>query len=134
MRRSRSPRQFCLVAAAFGAAGVCLAACSSAINPVGPGGGSPSPASPSASSSASAHHAPRPLAPLTGLPAASAAAAGKPAVALDLAGPDPSGLSSADLVLQEFSSPVRYIAVYQSRQATAGPVTGTQPTDKAALS
>jgi len=68
------------------------------------------------------------------LPATSAAAASKPAVALDLTGPDPSGLQSADLVFQEISSPVRYIAVYQSKQATAGPITGTQPTDKAALS
>jgi Protein of unknown function (DUF3048) C-terminal domain len=76
----------------------------------------------------------RPLAPLTGLPAASAVAAGRPAVALDLAGPDPSGLTSADVIFQEFSSPVRYVAVFQSKQATAGPVTGTQPADRQALS
>jgi hypothetical protein len=53
---------------------------------------------------------------------------------VDLAGPDPSGLTSADLVFQEFSSPVRYIAVFQSRSGTAGPVTGTMPTDGVALS
>ena len=68
------------------------------------------------------------------MPAASEAAADKPAVALDLTGSDPSGLTSADLVFQEFSAPVRYIAVFQSKQATAGPVTGTQPADKQALS
>ena len=140
MRRSRSPRQFYLVAAVLVAAALSLAACTKAINPVGPGDGSSTPASPSPSSSASPSSSPsahsaasRPLAPLTGLLASSSAAAGKPAVALDLTGSDPSGLTSADLVFQEFSSPVRYIAVFQSKQATAGPVTGTQPTDKQAL-
>lgn len=98
------------------------------------GSSSPTPASPRASSSASAGTASRPLAPLTGLPTANAAAAGRSAVAVDLAGPDPSGLTSADVVFQEFSSPVRYVAVFQSKQATAGPVTGSQPTDKQALS
>jgi hypothetical protein len=134
MPRSRSSRQFCATAAALAAAGLSLAACSKAPSPVGAGRGSPTPASPGAHSPASAASVARPPAPLTGLPAASAASAGNPAVALDLAGPVPSGLTSADLVFQEFSSPVRYIAVFQSRQATAGPVTGTQPTDKTALS
>jgi len=128
-------QQMCTVVAAGLTAVLSLAACSRAVNPVGGGGSvSPAPASPRASSSASAGTASRPLAPLTGLPAASAATAGRPAVALDLAGPDPSGLTSADVVFQEFSSPVRYVAVFQSKQATAGPVTGAQPTDKQALS
>ena len=138
MPRSGSPRQFGLVAAALAVAGVCLGGCSSPINPVGGGSGSPTPASSSPSSSpsssSSSSSAAGPLAPLTGLPAASEAAADKPAVALDLTGSDPSGLTSADLVFQEFSAPVRYIAVFQSKQATAGPVTGTQPADKQALS
>jgi Protein of unknown function (DUF3048) C-terminal domain len=138
MPRSGSPRQFGLVAAALAVAGVCLGGCSSPINPVGGGSGSPAPASSSPSSSpsssSSSSSAAGPLAPLTGLPAASEAAADKPAVALDLTGSDPSGLTSADLVFQEFSAPVRYIAVFQSKQATAGPVTGTQPADKQALS
>jgi Protein of unknown function (DUF3048) C-terminal domain len=134
MPRSHSP-QICTVAAVLLTAGLSLAACSRAINPMGTGGSSsPVPASPRVSSSASAGTASRPLAPLTGLPTASVAAAGRPAVALDLAGPDPSGLASADVVFQEFSSPVRYVAVFQSEQATAGPVTGTQPADKQALS
>jgi hypothetical protein len=132
MPRSRSPRRFGPAAAALAAAGVCLAGCSSPISPVG-GAGSPAPASSRPSSPSSSSHASRPLAPLTGLPASSGAAAGRPAVALDLTGPDPIGLASADLVFQDFSSPVRYIAVFQSKQATAGPVTGTQPTDKQAL-
>jgi hypothetical protein len=136
MPGSGSPRQFGPVAAALAVAGVCLGGCSSPINPVGGGSGSPTPASssPSSSPSSSSSSAAGPLAPLTGLPAASEAAADKPAVALDLTGSDPSGLTSADLVFQEFSAPVRYIAVFQSKQATAGPVTGTQPADKQALS
>ena len=77
----------------------------------------------------------RPTAPLTGLPAAGAAAAARPAVALVVAGAHPVGLSSADVVFEEATAPVRYIAVYQSRQASAvGPITGTQPTDRQALS
>jgi len=133
MPRGGSLRQFRAAAAVLAAAGLSVAACSKAIN-VGGAAGPSAPASPSASSPASADSASRPVAPLTGLPAANGAAAGKPAVAVDLAGPSPSGLSSADVVFQEFSSPVRYIAVFQSKQATAGPVTGTQPADKLALS
>ena len=77
----------------------------------------------------------RPLAPLTGLPVASAKDAARPAVALDVAGTNPQGLTAADLVFEEATSPVRYIAVYQSREASGvGPITSTQPTDRAALS
>jgi hypothetical protein len=113
------------------AAGLAVAACSS-------GGGSPSPVSSSPTASASPSSSPSstasaaasgPLAPLTGLPTSSSTAA-RPAVALVLAGPDPSGLGSADLIFQDISSPVRYIAVYQSNEASnVGPVTGTEPTD-----
>jgi hypothetical protein len=72
--------------------------------------------------------------PLTGLPV-TAATASRPAVAVDVAGPTPLGLSKADVVFQEITTPVRYIAVFQSRQASGvGPVTGTQPTDGQALS
>jgi len=134
MARSRAARQFGAAVAVFAAAGLSLAACSKPIDPVGAASGSPTSPSPSASSPASAVNTTRPLAPLTGLPAASGADAGRPAVAVDLAGPDPSGLASADLVFQDISSPVRYIAVFQSKQATAAPVAGTQPTDKSVLS
>jgi Protein of unknown function (DUF3048) C-terminal domain len=130
--RGRSPRLRSTAAVAITVAGLGLSACSSSPNPVGPAGDSTS-ASPSASPTPSASSS-GPVAPLTGLPAASAAAAGRPAVALDLAGPDPAGLTSADLVFQEFSAPTRYIAVFQSKTATAGPITGTQPTDGAAVS
>jgi len=72
---------------------------------------------------------------LTGLPAASAADAAQRAIALALSGSDPRGLTAADVVYQEFAAPVRYIAVFQSKQAAGvGPLTGTQPTDGQALS
>jgi len=73
------------------------------------------------------------VAPLTGLPAASKADVTRPAVALVISGTAPQGLGSADLVYQDFASPVRYIALYQSRSATAGPIAPTQPTDRALL-
>src|SRR5580693_6848598 len=88
------------------------------------------PATPSASAAASS----RPLQPLTGLPAASTADATRPAVALMVSGTNPQGLSSADVVYEEISSPVRYIAIYQSSlTATVGPITTTNPTDREAL-
>jgi hypothetical protein len=69
------------------------------------------------------------------MPAGSAADAQRTAVAVVMAGSAPQGLSTADLVFEEFSSPVRYIALYQSGLAKAvGPVTGTQPTDGQVLS
>jgi hypothetical protein len=75
-----------------------------------------------------------PVAPLTGL-AASVAAAQRPAVAVAVAGSDPVGLGSADLVFEEMSSPVRFLAVFQSAQASrVGPVTATRPMDGQALS
>jgi hypothetical protein len=59
----------------------------------------------------------------------------RPAVAVAVAGSDPVGLGSADLVLQEMAGPVRYLAVFQSAEAsTVGPVTSTRPTDGQALS
>ena len=52
-----------------------------------------------------------------------------------LAGPDPHGLGLADVVFEEITSPIRYIAVYQSRQAwSVGPITSTRPTDGMVLS
>jgi DUF3048 family protein len=75
-----------------------------------------------------------PAAPLTGL-SVTAAVAQRPAVAVAVSGPDPAGLGSADLVFEEMSSPVRYLAVFQSAQASVvGPVTATRPMDGQALS
>ena len=73
-----------------------------------------------------------PVAPLTGL-SVTAVTAQRPAVAV--AGSDPSGLGSADVVFEEMASPVRYLAVFQSEQASGvGPVTSTRPTDGQLLS
>lgn len=77
---------------------------------------------------------PGPTAPLTGLPA-SATDASRRAVALDIAGRHPRELPAADVIFEEFTTPRRYIAVFQSRQATAaGPVTSTRPADGQVLS
>jgi hypothetical protein len=76
----------------------------------------------------------RAVAPLTGL-AVPSAVAQRPAVAVAVAGSDPAGLGSADLVFEEITSPVRYLAVFQSNEAsTVGPVTSTRPADGQALS
>jgi Protein of unknown function (DUF3048) C-terminal domain len=123
------------------AAGLAITGCSLVRQHLDASGSSPSPtatssASPSPSGSATASPSPssHPLAPLTGLGATSGSAAARPAVALDLTGPDPQGLTSADLVFQMASSPARYIAVYQSRlPAAAGPITTTQPADRGIL-
>lgn len=75
------------------------------------------------------------MAPLTGLAAAGARAAGRPAVAVPLSGSRLSGLAAADVVFEEMTSPLRYIAVFQSRDdSSVGPVTGTRPTDAQVLS
>jgi DUF3048 family protein len=102
----------------------------------------PAPASPAdraaartASAAPSAASYTGPVAPLTGLPAANTAAAARPAVALAVAGADPHGLSHADVVYEEISHPVRYIAVFQSQLPPAvGPITSTLPTDGMTLS
>jgi hypothetical protein len=94
-----------------------------------------SPASSSRAGSASAPAAsPVTTAPLTGL-AVTDAVARRPAVAVAVTGSDPVGLGSADLVFAEMTSPARYLAVFQSQEASrVGPVTSTMPTDGQALS
>jgi Protein of unknown function (DUF3048) C-terminal domain/Protein of unknown function (DUF3048) N-terminal domain len=123
------------------AAGLAVAGCS-LVGGQDPGtsGSSSSPAissasaSPSGSGTASPSPSSHPTAPLTGLWASGAPAAARPAVALDVAGPAPQGLTSADVVFQMAASPARYIAVYQSRlPAAAGPITTTQPADRNVL-
>lgn len=115
--------------------GLALAGCGHGPpSPVGTAGASSAPATPGGRPSASNAGSGRPLAPLTGLPVPSSADAARPAVALDISGGKPRGLTAADVVLEEFASPVRYIAIYQSRQASnVGPIAPTQPTDRAAL-
>lgn len=90
---------------------------------------------PSASTRTQATAQPRYIAPLTGLPAASSGAAGRPAVALMLSGQHLYGLGQADMVFEEITSPIRYIAVFQSQQVgLVGPITSTRPTDGMVLS
>src|SRR5215472_7438107 len=114
-------------------AGLAVAACAAGAPDVGPPAGSAA-ASPTASAGARTT-ATGPPAPLTDLATASGADAQRRAVALALSGPDPHGLTSADVVYQEFAAPARYIAVFQSKEATGvGPLTSTQPTDGQALS
>ena len=111
------------------AAGLAVAGCSQDPTITGVSPSSTATSSDSASPSASASA--QPLAPLTGLAAASTSAAASPAVALDVAGPDPQGLTSADVVFEMATSPVHYVAVYQSKLTTAaGPITTTLPADR----
>jgi hypothetical protein len=59
----------------------------------------------------------------------------RPAVAVDVSGSDPAGLGSADVVFVEVTSPIRYLAVFQSEDASSvGPVTSTRPADGELLS
>jgi hypothetical protein len=115
---------------AAAAAGLTVAACSSnAPSPVRTSTSSPSPSS-SQSSTPSNDDSSGPVWPLTDLPASSASDAARPAVALAVVGSAPSGLSSADVVFQEISSPVRYLALYHSSEASdVGPIGSLQPTD-----
>jgi hypothetical protein len=123
-------------------AGLALAACSQGpADPVNqaavssPAAASTGPSTGTAQGKAAQGRPPRPTAPLTGLPAASGADATRPAVALAVAGSSPQGLGSADVVFEEITTPVRYIAVYQSRTAAGvGPITTTRPVDSRVLS
>jgi hypothetical protein len=95
--------------------------------------GTGSASAPASPASSTAHN--MQMAPLTGLPATSNRTAGRPAVALPLSGNQLQGLGSADVVFEEMASPVRYIAVFQSREnSSVGPVTGIRPTDPQTLS
>ena len=54
---------------------------------------------------------------------------------MPLSGSQLQGLAAADVVFEEMTSPLRYVGVFQSRDASSvGPVTGTRPTDAQALS
>jgi hypothetical protein len=59
----------------------------------------------------------------------------RPAVVVVLDGSRPAGLSDADVTYEEVTSPLRYLAVFQSHQAkVVGPVGGTRPVDGQELS
>jgi hypothetical protein len=144
MPAGQPPSRHSIVAARFAAAGLAaltglaVAACGQGpANPVNPGPASlPADVSSGPSTGGAAgDSSARPTAPLTGLTAASAPDAIRPAVALVVAGPSPQGLGSADVVFEEITTPLRYIAIYQSRAATGvGPITTTRPADGQVLS
>jgi hypothetical protein len=120
---------------------VALAGCSgNAKHSAAPAGtGASSAASPGGGRTASTAAKPspdvvRPVAPLTGL-TVTAAIAQRPAVAVAVASPALAGLGSADVIFEEITSPVRFLAVFQSNEASlVGPVTSTRPTDGQVLS
>ena len=74
------------------------------------------------------------VAPLTGQ-AVTPAVAQRPAVAVAVSGPNPAGLGSPTSSTRRRAPPVRYLAVFQSAEASAvGPVASTRPTDGQVLS
>ncbi len=88
---------------------------------------------PSASATGDAAGAPATIAPLTGRKAEKETV-GRSSVAVALAGRSPQGLDRADIVYEEFSDQPRWLALYQSENATAGPVTAARPMDPMMLS
>lgn len=103
-----------------------------ACSPAAPSTAATTPAStqqPTSASASPSPSAPAPvyLAPLTHLPT-SAAVLTRPAVAVAVDG-NPVGLAQADIVYEEISDTLRWVAVYQSTDATVGPVAPTRPAD-----
>lgn len=93
-------------------------------------GGTLPPPSPYGSSPSATTSAPYDLSPLTGAPAPSSANASRPAFGAAVSGSHPMGLGAADLVFEEESDPVRYIAVYQSGDSRRiGPLGQARSTD-----
>src|ERR1700733_2495652 len=124
------------IAATAGLTALAVAACGSSAPSPGPTGPTSTPSVTPTSTSPGQTTSTAPLAPLTNLPATSSAAAAKPAAAVLVSGSDPVGLASADVVYADFTTPaVRYLAVFQSKQAGAvGPVTSARPEDGQILS
>jgi hypothetical protein len=125
-----------LAAAAAGLAiGGCGGGPADLMTPAAQRAATPAPSGPGRSASPAGPASSTPAAPLTGLPATGARAAGRPAVAVPLSGSQLHGLGSADLVFEEMTSPLRYIAVFQSRDdGSVGPVGQTRPADGQVLS
>ena len=92
------------------------------------------PPSPYGSSPAPSASAPYGVSPLTGLPARSPSNAARPAFGVAVSGSGVSGLADADVVYEEESAPVRYLAIYQSRDAgRIGPLGQGRSTDPQVL-
>jgi hypothetical protein len=124
IRSTRGIAAVALVASAV-LAGCSPSAPPAAEPPADTASASPSTGSPSVSPSG-ADGSP---APLTGQPV-SPGISTRSAVAVAVAGSSPVGLDRADIVLEEISTPIRWVAVFQSRDAaTVGPVATTRPAD-----
>jgi hypothetical protein len=69
-------------------------------------------------------------APLSGVPVSDAVAR-RPVLAVAVGSdPAPRGLDRADVIIEEITTPIRYLALYQSRDASVvGPITQTRPVD-----
>ncbi len=90
-----------------------------------------SPPEVTAEAAPSASESPAPgtgMAPLSGLPISSLAVSAA-VVAVAVAGSSPKDLDDADIVYEELSDGLRWIALYQSRSGRPGPVTDTRPMD-----
>jgi hypothetical protein len=111
-----------------------LGACSYPDPPAAPAAGSPSPApAKTASADASPAADTRPKAPLTGAPA-DPSVIGRSAVAIAVKGSNPLGLDKADVVIEEESSPIRYVGLFQSQDSgQVGPLAQTRTSDIQAL-
>jgi hypothetical protein len=126
-----------VLALALGVPAALLAACGGgSAGPTSTTSAAPTLSSPSASPSTSptATVAPAGEAPLTDLPVSSAALLHRPVVAVSVRlrpGAAVTGLRGADLVYEEFDQPgmSRLLAIYQSTDATVGPVAATAPVD-----
>jgi hypothetical protein len=111
-----------------------LGACSYPDPPAAPPATTDSPApGKSASAAASPAADTRPKGPLTGAPA-DPAVVGRSAVAIAVTGSSPLGLDKADVVIEEESSPIRYVGLFQSQDSPqVGPLAQTRASDIQAL-
>ena len=123
-------------AAVAACCGLLLAGCGSGAEPAprtAPQG--PGPGTTTAAASGAAVAPVGVPAPLTGVPV-SATVQRRPVLAVAVgSSPAPRGLDRADIVVEEVSSPPRYVALFQSRDSdTVGPVVQTRPVDAQLLS
>ncbi len=73
-----------------------------------------------------------PVAPLTGLLTTPAILA-RPVIAVSVAGSAPAGLAQADIVYEEMSDGLRWVALYQSTDTTVSAVGQARPMDPTAI-
>jgi hypothetical protein len=126
------------VAAAGGlvlAGSLLLTGCGGAPKPAANASTAPAPSTASASPSVTTSTPPAPagpVGPLSGQPVA-AAVASRSAVAVVVVGRAPTGLDKADVVIEELSDGLRWVAIYQSQEAQVSPVGLARPMDGSAI-